>query len=61
MQDLVIEQAQPGQEPQFGRIVFTTSLVIPKVLNGQAKAKFLVNRKHLWARIYVPRHRGKRS
>ncbi|XVF51782.1 hypothetical protein PTKIN_Ptkin04bG0212300 [Pterospermum kingtungense] len=60
VQDLVIEQAQPGQEPQFGRIVFTTSLVIPKVLNGQAKAKFLVNRKHLWARIYVPRHRGSR-
>ncbi|XP_022736669.1 uncharacterized protein LOC111289686 [Durio zibethinus] len=61
VQDVVIEHSHAGQEPQFGRIVFTTSLVIPRVLNGQAKAKFLVNRKHLWARIYVPRYRGRRS
>ncbi|XVF13422.1 hypothetical protein REPUB_Repub08aG0206400 [Reevesia pubescens] len=59
VQDVVIEQSHAGQEPQFGRIVFTTSLVIPRVLNGQAKAKFLVNRKHLWARIYVPQSRGR--
>ncbi|GMI76395.1 hypothetical protein like AT1G64870 [Hibiscus trionum] len=60
VQDVVIEHvSHPGQEPQFGRIVFTCSLVIPMVLNGQSKAKFLVNRKHLWARIYVPRHRGR--
>ncbi|MBA0611433.1 hypothetical protein Godav_012121 [Gossypium davidsonii] len=62
VQDVVIEHtSHPGQEPQFGRIVFTTSLVIPMVLNGQSKAKFLVNRKHLWARIYVPRYRGRRK
>ncbi|KAK7857841.1 hypothetical protein CFP56_015906 [Quercus suber] len=45
---------RPGQDPVYGRIIFTTSLVIPMVLNGQVKAKFLVNSKHLWARIYVP-------
>ncbi|OMO59614.1 hypothetical protein CCACVL1_24720 [Corchorus capsularis] len=62
VQDVVIDSSHhPGQDPQFGRIVFTSSLVIPRVLNGQSKAKFMVNRKHLWARIYVPRHRGRRG
>ncbi|CAK7356338.1 unnamed protein product [Dovyalis caffra] len=58
IQDVFIERILPGKDPQFGRIVFTSSLVIPRILNAQTKAKFMVNRKHLWARIYVPRHRG---
>ncbi|XP_065624655.1 uncharacterized protein LOC136065427 [Quercus suber] len=54
VKEVVIERTRPGQDPVYGRIIFTTSLVIPMVLNGQVKAKFLVNSKHLWARIYVP-------
>lgn len=54
MKEVVIERTRPGQDPVYGRVIFTTSLVIPMVLNGQVKAKFLVNSKHLWARIYVP-------
>lgn len=60
VQNVFIERTQPGKDPQFGRIVFTNSLVIPRILNGQTEAKFMVNRKHLWARIYVPRRRGRR-
>ncbi|KAJ6701177.1 hypothetical protein OIU74_012517 [Salix koriyanagi] len=60
VQNVFIERTQPGKDAQFGRIVFTNSLVIPRILNGQTKAKFMVNRKHLWARIYVPRRRGSR-
>lgn len=60
VQNIFIERTQPGKDPQFGRIVFTNSLVIPRILNGQTKAKFMVNREHLWARIYVPRSRGSR-
>ncbi|XP_031273819.1 uncharacterized protein LOC116132304 isoform X1 [Pistacia vera] len=59
VEDVIIEQSRLGQDPQFGRILFTTSTVIPRVLNGESKAKFLVNRKHLWARIYVHRHGGR--
>ncbi|KAJ6308631.1 hypothetical protein OIU76_018253 [Salix suchowensis] len=58
VQNVFIERTQLGKDAQFGRIVFTNSLVIPRILNGQTKAKFMVNRKHLWARIYVPRRRG---
>ncbi|KAF5734401.1 hypothetical protein HS088_TW16G00850 [Tripterygium wilfordii] len=62
VQDVVIEQSRTGRDPQFGRIVFKSSLVIPLVLNGQTKAKFLVNGKHLWVRIYVPRlRRGRKT
>ncbi|KAJ6394259.1 hypothetical protein OIU77_023477 [Salix suchowensis] len=60
VQNVFIERTQLGKDAQFGRIVFTNSLVIPRILNGQTKAKFMVNRKHLWARIYVPRRRGSR-
>ncbi|KAM3686954.1 hypothetical protein ACJW31_10G040500 [Castanea mollissima] len=58
VKEVVIERTRPGKDPVYGRIIFTTSLVIPMVLNGQVKAKFLVNSKHLRARIYVPRHQG---
>ncbi|GAV77994.1 hypothetical protein CFOL_v3_21462 [Cephalotus follicularis] len=61
VQDVVIEHTREGEEPRFGRIVFTSSTVIQLVLNGEAKAKFLVNGKHLWARVYVPRQRGMKS
>ncbi|KAH7549642.1 hypothetical protein JRO89_XS13G0060200 [Xanthoceras sorbifolium] len=58
VEDVVMEHTRRGHNPQFGRIVFTTSTVIPMVLNGHSKAKFLVNRKHLWARPYLQRHGG---
>lgn len=56
VEDVKIEHPREGQDPQFGRIVFRTSTVINSVLNGQSKAKFVVNRKHLWARPYLQRH-----
>ncbi|XP_059639197.1 uncharacterized protein LOC132281510 [Cornus florida] len=56
VQDVVVEQAGGGVPPLYGRIIFKTAMIIPIILNGQAKAKFLLGRKHLWARIYVPRH-----
>ncbi|KAK2648995.1 hypothetical protein Ddye_016484 [Dipteronia dyeriana] len=61
VENVIVEHTRAGQNPQFGRIVFTTSTAMARVLNGQSKAKFLVNRKHLWARPYVQRHRGTRS
>ncbi|XP_011001501.1 PREDICTED: uncharacterized protein LOC105108760 [Populus euphratica] len=41
VQNVFIESTRPGKDPQFGRIVFTNSLVIPRILNGQTKAKFM--------------------
>ncbi|KAI9174233.1 hypothetical protein LWI28_014354 [Acer negundo] len=61
VEDVIMEHTRPGQNPQFGRIVFTASTAMARVLNGQSKAKFLVNRKHLWARPYVQRHDGTSS
>ncbi|KAM7272819.1 hypothetical protein ACFE04_027483 [Oxalis oulophora] len=53
VQEVLIEHTHEGVEPLFGRVVLTSSSVIPIILNGQAKAKFFVNHKHLWARTYT--------
>ncbi|KAJ4831600.1 hypothetical protein Tsubulata_015286, partial [Turnera subulata] len=58
VESVSVEPTQHGKDPKFARILFTNSLVIPRVLNGQAKAKFMVNGKHLWARSYVCRQGG---
>ncbi|XP_026383083.1 uncharacterized protein LOC113278469 [Papaver somniferum] len=41
--------------PQYARIVFTNESVISQILNGENKVKFMVNGKHLWARLYKPK------
>ncbi|CAL5432598.1 unnamed protein product [Camellia sinensis] len=57
VQNVVVEQPVGGQAPLYGRVIFKWPMTIPLVLNGQPKAKFIVGRKHLWARIYKPRRR----
>lgn len=42
-------------DPQYARIVFTNESVISQILNGENKVKFMVNNKHLWARLYKPK------
>ncbi|CAI9095739.1 OLC1v1031737C1 [Oldenlandia corymbosa var. corymbosa] len=55
VEDVVVEQAAGGDPPLYGRVIFKEHSIINIILNGQSKAKFMVGRKHLWARIYVPR------
>ncbi|XP_020589757.1 uncharacterized protein LOC110031063 [Phalaenopsis equestris] len=53
---VMIEKAPVGVPPMYGRVVFTTASVIAVLLNGQKTAKFMIKGRHLWARVYVPRH-----
>ncbi|XP_027182429.1 uncharacterized protein LOC113780845 [Coffea eugenioides] len=57
VEDVVVEQAAGRDPPLYGRVIFTRHSIIDTILNGQSKAKFMVGRKHLWARVYVPRRR----
>lgn len=50
VQDVVIEHMRSGHMPLHGRIIFTTSLIIPLVRNRQARAKLMVNGKASLAR-----------
>ncbi|KAG0452950.1 hypothetical protein HPP92_025614 [Vanilla planifolia] len=52
---VMIERAPAGAAPMYGRVVFTNASMIAPVLNGQRTAKFMINGRHLWARMYVPR------
>lgn len=57
VEDVLIEKAAGAEAPLYGRVVFNSSSIIETILNGQSKAKFMVGRKHLWARVYVQRRR----
>ncbi|KAJ4831599.1 hypothetical protein Tsubulata_015285 [Turnera subulata] len=56
LESIFIEQPATGSPPLFGKVIFNSSLAIPRVLNGKSIAKFWVNGKHLWVRSYVPHH-----
>ncbi|RZR73315.1 hypothetical protein BHM03_00022653 [Ensete ventricosum] len=55
LETVMMERASPGQQPMYGRLVFRNASTIARVLNGQRTAKFLINGRHLWARMYTPR------
>ncbi|XP_010247829.1 PREDICTED: uncharacterized protein LOC104590783 [Nelumbo nucifera] len=42
-------------QPLFARLVFYSPSTIAFILGGKDKAKFIINRKHAWARLFVPR------
>ncbi|KAL6906385.1 hypothetical protein ACP4OV_003986 [Aristida adscensionis] len=54
---VMVERPPPGQLPVYGRLVLRNASMIPVVLDGRQTAKFLINGRHLWARIYVPSSR----
>ncbi|KAL5224639.1 hypothetical protein ABZP36_011278 [Zizania latifolia] len=54
VESVMVEKAAPGQLPVYGRVVLRSAAMIPVVLDGQQTAKFMINGRHLWARIYVP-------
>ncbi|XP_050220062.1 uncharacterized protein LOC126670392 [Mercurialis annua] len=44
-----------NEQALFARIVFRSPVTIPSILNGEDKAKFYINGKHVWARKFVPK------
>uniref|UniRef100_A0A0D9XMG3 RRM domain-containing protein n=1 Tax=Leersia perrieri TaxID=77586 RepID=A0A0D9XMG3_9ORYZ len=54
VESVLVEKAAAGQLPVYGRVVLRCPSMIPVVLDGQQTAKFMINGRHLWARIYVP-------
>ncbi|XP_024200604.1 uncharacterized protein LOC112203939 [Rosa chinensis] len=44
------------QQPLYARLVVRSASFIPVVLEGQSKAKFSINGKHVWARKYVKKN-----
>ncbi|MCL7040232.1 hypothetical protein MKW94_008031 [Papaver nudicaule] len=60
VEEVEIEQADNKKEnPQYGKVVFRDPAVIPLILNGERRVKFVVHGRHLWARIYVPKKNGR--
>ncbi|CAK7356339.1 unnamed protein product [Dovyalis caffra] len=57
VKDVSIEKVRKGVSPLFGKVIFTTSLVIPRILGGRNIAKFMVNGRHLWLRSFTPQRR----
>ncbi|KAK9099226.1 hypothetical protein Syun_026271 [Stephania yunnanensis] len=58
VEDITLEQTAGDIMPQYGTVVLKDPSVIPMILNGKSKARFFVNGKHLWTRVYVPKRNG---
>lgn len=56
---IYMQQVQEGEELLFARIVFVQQETIAIILNGNSKAKFVIDGKHVWARRYIPKKKEK--
>ncbi|CAL4923822.1 unnamed protein product [Urochloa decumbens] len=57
VETVTVEKVAPGQCPVYGRMILRSAAMIPVVLKGRETAKFVINSKHLWARVYIPSSR----
>ncbi|CAN6283929.1 unnamed protein product [Urochloa humidicola] len=57
VETVMVENVAPGQCPVYGRMVLRSAAMIPVVLKGRETAKFVINGRHLWARVYIPSSR----
>ncbi|XP_051148717.1 uncharacterized protein LOC127263645 [Andrographis paniculata] len=53
---LHMQEVRGEEQPLYARIVFLHPGFIQSILNGQSKAKFTINGKHVWMRRFVPRN-----
>ncbi|XP_068664875.1 uncharacterized protein [Aristolochia californica] len=58
VESLMIEKTPAGVDPMFGRVVFSNASLIRRILNGNFTAQFVINGKHLRARLFIPRARN---
>ncbi|KAI3447215.1 hypothetical protein Pfo_003880 [Paulownia fortunei] len=53
---LHMQEVGPDEQALYARIVFVNPSFIQIILNGETKAKFTINGKHVWMRQFVPRN-----
>lgn len=51
-----MQAVKPHEQALYARIVFFNPAVVNLILNGQQKAKFTINGKHLWMRKFIPKN-----
>ncbi|CAA3016415.1 Hypothetical predicted protein [Olea europaea subsp. europaea] len=53
-----MQEVWPYEQPLYARVVFLKASFVQEILDGTEKAKFTINRKHVWMRKFVPRNKG---
>ncbi|KAK6126745.1 hypothetical protein DH2020_039516 [Rehmannia glutinosa] len=53
---LYMQEVEPDEQALYARVVFFNPSYIRIILDGDAKAKFSINGKHVWMRQFVPRN-----
>ncbi|CAA0836835.1 Unknown protein [Striga hermonthica] len=56
IESLYMQEVEPEEQALYARIVFMHPSYIHFILNGEPKAKFSINGKHVWMRQFVPRN-----
>ncbi|XP_031253902.1 uncharacterized protein LOC116111881 [Pistacia vera] len=56
IETICMQEAAAVEQPLYARLVVYSASVMEVVLDGQSKAKFSINGKHVWARKFVRRN-----
>lgn len=56
IESLTMQEVGPGEQALYARVVFRSQRYVQVILNGETKAKFTINGKHVWIRQFVPRN-----
>ncbi|KAI3986164.1 hypothetical protein MKX01_004308 [Papaver californicum] len=55
IEKLNMQPVRLEEQSLWARIVFISPTTVGKILGGETKARFIINGKHVWARIFVDR------
>ncbi|OVA18159.1 hypothetical protein BVC80_1835g578 [Macleaya cordata] len=61
IEDLYMQEVPPNRQSLYARVVFRSIRTVAAILDGKDKAKFAINGKHVWARLYVEKEKQNQS
>ncbi|OVA07434.1 hypothetical protein BVC80_939g1 [Macleaya cordata] len=61
IEDLYMQEVPPNRQSLYARVVFRSLRIIAAILDGKDKAKFAINGKHVWARLFVDKTKQNQS
>ncbi|KAF8400977.1 hypothetical protein HHK36_014280 [Tetracentron sinense] len=55
IESIYMQEVPSNVQPLFARVVIRSAAMIQAILDGKDKAKFTINGKHVWTRLFVPK------
>ncbi|KAF5175967.1 Rho guanine nucleotide exchange factor [Thalictrum thalictroides] len=57
VEEIVMEEIDilRQEQPLYARVTFRSQATVDAIMDGNERIQFVINGKHVWARIYIPR------